>query len=325
MGDFVLSKKKQSITADELFSKNADLFKTRFLTGKKGLGRKIESHEIHYPALALTGFLDRFAFKKIQFISEIEWHYLGAQSPARRKECVAKICEFAIPAIVVTRGRKVHNELFDACRKFHVPFYSTPLSSQDLHFKMSDFLEEYFAPRITLHSSLVDVYGIGLLYTGKSGIGKSECVLDLVERGHRLVADDIVTVMKKGNTLIGSGSPLLGHHMEIRGVGIINIEALFGVRAIRMNKKIEVMVELVEWGNSANYERLGLDETTTGILDVPVDKITIPIFPGKNITVISEVIAMNKLLKMNGINSAAEFNQRLLKTLQNKQQSRSGT
>jgi len=166
------------------------------------------------------------------------------------------------------------------------------------------------------------VYGIGLLYIGPSGIGKSECVLDLVERGHRLVADDIISITRKGDNLVGTGNPLLGHHMEIRGVGLINIQALFGIRAIRLDKKIEVIVELAEWNPRTNFERLGLSRTAVDVLGVKLDKVTIPIFPGKNITVISEVIAMNILLKYNGVNTAQDFNRKLIETLKQKSESR---
>jgi HPr kinase/phosphorylase len=173
-----------------------------------------------------------------------------------------------------------------------------------------------------MHATLVDVYGIGMLYTGKSGVGKSECALDLIERGHRLVADDIVNIVRREDALVGTGSPLLGHHMEIRGVGIINIQSLFGIRAIRLDKKIEVVIELVKWDPQMAYERLGIIENTVDVLGMNIDKVTVPIFPGKNITVISEIIAMNILLKYNGINTAKEFNQRLLDALEQKRRQR---
>jgi HPr kinase/phosphorylase len=175
------------------------------------------------------------------------------------------------------------------------------------------FLEDAFSPTTTIHGTLVDVYGIGLLYTGSSGIGKSECALDLVERGHRLVADDIVTVRATPQgILMGSGSELLRHHMEIRGIGIIDVQSIFGIRGVRLMKRIEVEVRLEAWDEIEDYERLGLDEKSTTILGIEIPQVTVPIIPGKNLTVISEVVALNHLMKVTGYNPAEEFNKRLV-------------
>jgi len=182
--------------------------------------------------------------------------------------------------------------------------------------RMSAYLDHIFAPTINVHGTLVDVYGVGLLYTGKSGIGKSEVALDLVERGHRLVADDVVKITRVApDVIMGSGSELLGHHMEIRGVGIIDVEELFGIRAIRLQKRIEVEVHLTYWSDSEDYERLGVEETRTTVLGVEIPILNVPISPGKNITVISEVIAMNHMLKVYGENSALEFTKKLQQRL----------
>jgi HPr kinase/phosphorylase len=320
--DFSLVSQKQSIPVKELFEKNADGFETRLLSGKRFVNRPITTHEIHFPGLALSGFLYHFHYNKIQYIADMEWHYLNSLSARERRTCTKKLLEHPIPAIVVTSGRAPHPELLDGARASGVPIYGTPLPSGESSRRITIFLEDYFAPKMTLHASLVDVYGIGLLYTGKSGIGKSECALDLIERGHRLVADDIITLTKRDDTLVGQGSQLLGPHMEIRGIGIINVQSLFGIRGIRLDKKVEVVIELVTWNPKDNYERTGLAETVIEIMGVKIDKVTIPIFPGKNITVISEVIAMNMLLKYNGVNTAKEFNQRLITTLQNKRNAR---
>ena len=321
--DFSLVTQKQSISVKELLEKNAKEFELRLLSGKRYADRPITTHEIHFPGLALTGFLYHFHYNKIQCLADMEWHYLNSLSPRERRTCIKKLLAHPIPAILVTSSRAPHPELLEGARASGVPIFGTPLISPEASHRITDFLEDYFAPKMTLHASLVDVYGIGLLYIGKSGIGKSECALDLIERGHRLVADDIITLTKRGNTLVGQGSPLLGHHMEIRGIGIINIQSLFGIRAIRLDKKVEVVIELVAWNPKDNYDRTGLSETVIDIMGLKVDKVTIPIFPGKNITVISEVIAMNMLLKYNGVNTAKEFNQQLITTLQNKRTARS--
>jgi HPr kinase/phosphorylase len=192
------------------------------------------------------------------------------------------------------------------------PVILSGLKTSEFYTRIKPFLEERFAPTTTMHGSLADVYGVGLLFIGTSGVGKSEAVLDLVERGHRLVADDLVIVSRRGHeVLIGRGHELQKHHMEIRGVGIIDVHRLFGIRAIRQQKRIEVVVQLEVWNGSATYDRTGLDPQFTEILDVPIPKVTIPLVPGKNITVVCEVVAMNHLLKFSGHDTAALFNRRL--------------
>jgi HPr kinase/phosphorylase len=187
------------------------------------------------------------------------------------------------------------------------------LKTAEFYRRIKPIVEEAFAPRTTLHGSLADVYGVGLLFVGRSGIGKSECVLDLVERGHRLVADDVVQIARRGtDVLIGRGHELAGHHMEIRGIGLIDIPALFGVRAVRQQKRIEVVVQLEDWDNAQDADRTGLVHQETVILDVAIPRMVVPLNPGKNITVIAEVIAMNHLLRYSGVNAAEAFNQRLM-------------
>src|SRR5207253_2840160 len=182
--------------------------------------------------------------------------------------------------------------------------------------RVKPILENIFAPTTTLHGSLADVFGVGLFFTGKSGIGKSECVLDLVERGHRLVADDLVIVARRGSEIvIGRGHELQRHYMEIRGIGLIDIPGIFGIRAVRQQKRIEVVVQLEEWDQQAVVERTGLDMETTTILDVELPKVTVYLNPGKNITVVAEVIAMNHLLRYSGINAAEVFNERLVRRM----------
>jgi len=314
-----LIKQKKSITVEELFLSNRETWRLKRLCGSdRSLKRKITEPAIHYPGLALTGFLYHFHHTKIQFIADMEWHYINSLPANRRTSALAKLTEYPIPVILITHGRSPHPELLRCAEKKDIPLFSTDLPSIEAARLVSRHLEDLFAQKATVHASLADVYGIGLLYMGPSGIGKSECVLDLVERGHRLVADDIITLTRKGNSLIGTGNPLLGHHMEIRGVGLINIQNLFGIRAIRLEKKVEVVVEMTEWNPKNNFERLGLTQAKTELLGVPVDKVIIPIFPGKNITVISEVIAMNMLLKYNGVNTAQEFNEKLIENLKRK-------
>ena len=184
---------------------------------------------------------------------------------------------------------------------------------------LSDYMDDKFAPSITVHGSMADVYGIGVLFTGRSGIGKSEIVLDLVERGHRLVADDVVHLARKAEgVLIASASEVLQHHIEVRGLGIIDLRSVFGIRSIRLQKRVEVEVQLEEWDDQEDYERIGLDESVTQVLGVEIPLVKLPIFPGKNITVIAEVVALNQLMKIYGHHPAKEFNQRLIKKMQDK-------
>ena len=198
-----------------------------------------------------------------------------------------------------------------------VPVFRSPLKTNEFYRRAKPLVEDMFAPTVTLHGSLADVYGVGVMFTGASGIGKSECVMDLVERGHRLVADDVVIVRRRGNdVLIGSGPELQRHYMEIRGVGLIDVPTIFGIRAVRQQKRIEVIVQLMEWTEDAVVDRTGLEGEITTILGVELPIITVYLNPGKNITVIAEVIAMNHLLRYSGINSAEVFNQRLMGHMQ---------
>lgn len=208
-------------------------------------------------------------------------------------------------------------ELVELAAAAGVAVLRTRFRTAEFYHRIKPYLEEAFAPTTSIHGSLADVYGVGLLFVGRSGIGKSECVLDLVERGHRLVADDLVMVQRLGHdVLIGRGHEHAGHHMEIRGVGLIDIRALFGVRAVRQQKRIEVVVQLADWDSSQPYDRTGLDGEETQILDVPLPKVVVPLNPGKNITVIAEVVSMRHLLKYSGVDTAREFNERLIQRMQ---------
>lgn len=224
---------------------------------------------------------------------------------------------FDVPAVFVSKGLEVPAYFVGAATRHGVPVLRSGRTTKDLYDLVKPFLQTVLAPSTTLHGSLADVYGVGLLFIGDSGIGKSECVLDLVERGHRLVADDMVIASREGHdVIIGRGHELQGHHMEIRGVGIIDVSRLFGVRAIRQQKRIEVIVSLETWNHDSDYARTGLDEDVQDILGVPVPRVTIPLNPGKNITVISEVVAMNHLLKYSGVDSAKDFDRKLRQYLE---------
>lgn len=278
-----------------------------------GIDTVIPNADVSSPGLALAGYVDRFVAERLQVLGETEVTYLTSLSAAERERILASFFAFRMPAVIVTKNQDPPAELREAAAKSEIPLLRTKLKTAEFYRRIKPVLEAEFAETTTLHGSLADVFGVGLFFTGRSGIGKSECVLDLVERGHRLVADDLVITTRRGNdVLIGRGHELQRHHMEIRGVGLIDIPSIFGVRAVRQQKRIEVVVRLEEWDQNAVVDRTGLDTETTTILGVQIPLITVPLNPGKNITVIAEVIALNHLLRYSGINPAEVFNERLI-------------
>ena len=278
-----------------------------------GLDKVIPNADISSPGLALAGYVERFVAERLQVLGETEITYLDSLGKEERERILAAFFGFDMPAVIITKGQEPPEELRRASLAAGIPLLKTRLKTAEFYRRIKPALEPEFAETTTLHGSLADVFGVGLFFTGKSGIGKSECVLDLVERGHRLVADDLVITTRRGNdVLIGRGHELQRHHMEIRGVGLIDIPSIFGIRAVRQQKRIEVVVRLEEWDQNALVDRTGLDTETTDILGVAIPLITVPLNPGKNITVIAEVIALNHLLRYSGINPAEAFNQRLI-------------
>jgi len=283
------------------------------LSGTDGHEREIENPDVSSPGLALAGYVGRFTAQRVQILGETEITYLSTLSEADRGRILAQFFSFPIPCVLITKGLEAVTPLIDLAAAARVPVLRSPLKTAEVYRRLKPVMEELFAPSSTLHGSLADVFGVGLLFTGASGIGKSECVLDLVERGHRLVADDLVICFRRGNDLlIGRGHELQRHFMEIRGVGLIDVRSIFGIRAVRQQKRIEVVVQLDEWAENSPVERTGLEPQVTTILGVELPRITVYLNPGKNITVISEVIAMNHLLRYYGENPAEAFNQRLI-------------
>ena len=229
-----------------------------------------------------------------------------------REKAFAKLLEYELPCVILTDSNTLPETLLKAAEDRAVPVFQSRMPTTAFMYRMRDFLEDQFALQLTLHGSLVDVYGIGLLLTGPSGIGKSEVALDLVERGHRLVADDVVIASKKAEgVLLGSGTELAQHFMEIRGLGIVDVRAMFGVRAIRHQKRIEVVVRMHQWDENEEYTRIDMVDAVEPVLDVELPVVKLPIIPGKNVTVICEVIAMNHLLRHYGYDAAEVFKERL--------------
>jgi HPr kinase/phosphorylase len=300
----------------EFLSRRGDPLQLEALTGELGLDRQMPEAEVASPGLVLAGYTGRFAPNRIHVLGETEITYLNSLSPEQRRASLEKFFAFDLPCIFVTKGQDVPSELLELAQAQGVPILRSKLKTAEFYRRVKPIVEEAFAPRTTLHGSLADVYGVGLLFMGRSGIGKSECVLDLVERGHRLVADDVVQVSRRGNdVLIGRGHELAAHHMEIRGIGLIDIPALFGARSVRQQKRIEVIVQLEAWDTAKDADRTGLAQEETVILDVALPRVVVPLNPGKNITVISEVVAMMHLLRYSGVDVAAAFNARLIKRM----------
>jgi HPr kinase/phosphorylase len=304
------------LTVGKLLSEKRDFLELFPLLESVGFDKPILNDQVHRPGLALSGFWERFPNKRTQVLGETEIAYLNSVPDGQLVDRLNELFKHEMSLFIVTKGMKPPNKFLEQAAKAGIAVLQTNLSTTELVSRLSAYLQNVFAPLTTVHGSLVDVYGVGLLYTGRSGIGKSECALDLVERGHRLVADDVVKITKKApDVIVGQAVEKLGHHMEVRGIGIIDIEKLFGIRSIRLQKRIEVEVRLEVWDESREYDRLGIDEHRTSILGVEIPYVVIPISPGKNITVISEVISMNHMLKTYGENTAQRFIQRLSEEL----------
>lgn len=307
----------KGISIEELLRAKADALELELLNDGCPLGRRITEPNVSSPGLVLAGFRDRVPRGRLQVLGETEMSYLHGLDNARLQDVLDGFFALPIAGAVITKAQDAPPVMAELASRHGVPLLRSSLKTGDFYRRIQPYLEERFAPSMIVHGSLADVYGVGLMFIGSSGIGKSECVLDLVERGHRLVADDVVTVTRRGNdVLIGRGHELQQHHMEIRGIGIIDIKALFGIRAIRQQKRIEVVVQLEEWSEGATYDRTGLDTDSVDYLGVAVPKVRLPLNPGKNLTVICEVVAMNHLLKYSGIDSAQHFNERLKNAMQ---------
>lgn len=303
---------KPPLTIAKLLQRKRESLAMEVLTGDRGLTRVLNNPDISSPGLALTGFVEPFSADRIQVLGVTEVAFLESLPEDRRRAALSLFLSFEIPVIFLTTGQDPPEPLLELVSERAIPLIRTQLRTSEFYSGIKPFLDDYFAPVTTIHGSLADVYGVGLLFTGKSGIGKSEAVLDLVERGHRLVADDVVIASRRGTgVLMGRGHELQRHHMEIRGVGIIDVASLFGIRAIRQQKRIEVVVHLEQWDEDTSYDRTGLDPEYIEILGVRLSRVVVPLNPGKNITVITEVVALNHLQKYAGIDSANLFNQRL--------------
>ena len=307
----------ERVTLAQVVEDLAETLRLREVVPPTGGEVVLASRDVHRPGMALMGFMENFLPHRLQVLGESEVAYLGTLAAPEQHAAVSRLVHLEAPALIVSSGLGLPPSALAAAREGGLPVYGSALPTDEVVHELTLYLNERFAPRVEVHASLVDVYGVGMLITGRSGIGKSECALDLVERGHRLVADDIVEIRRVGDgVLIGRFRDVLQHSLEIRGVGVIDVQAIYGIRGIRMQKRIEVEVHLEPWRDEADYERMGFERDQTEILGVALPRIVLPINPGKNLTVIMEVIALDFMLRVYGIDAARELNRRIMETLQ---------
>lgn len=287
-------------------------FDLKLIAGKDGINREIIKSDISRPALEMTGYFKYFPKERIQLIGRTEMAYFLSLSEEEQIQRMVSLCTDVTPGIIISREMEIPKIMIEKADEAGVPILQSPHKTTNVISKLTSFLEAKFAPFTAIHGVLVDIYGVGVLIRGKSGIGKSETALELVKRGHRLVADDSVEIRQEDyDSLIGSSPPLIKHLLEIRGLGIIDVMALFGAGSVIDNKKISMAINLELWNQESRYDRIGLEENTLKIMDVEIPKATIPVRPGRNLAVIIEVAAMNFRLKRMGFNAAEEFTERL--------------
>lgn len=312
---------KEKISASELLGKLKDRTHLNLevrIGGDYLKDKFITEADLHRPGLALSGYIELFTHHRIQIIGNTESQYLNHLSNDEKISSFEKFTSFDIPMIVLTDGNSLTKELLDLADKNRIPVIHTKMETTRFMFILRDFLEDFFAVQTMVHGTMVDVYGIGILISGKSGIGKSEVALDLIERGHRLVSDDVVMLTKKGSVLLASATDINKHFMEIRGLGIVDVMSMFGIRSIRYQKRLEVVLELSLWEEAENIQRTGLNHDTVDIIGTSIPLIKLPITPGKNITVIAEVVAMNYLLKHYGYDAAVAFQDKIKENISKK-------
>jgi HPr kinase/phosphorylase len=300
-----------TLTVEKLYKNAGNRLGLKLVAGRTGLGRIVTSSHIQKPGLALTG-LSPIDVQRVQILGEKEMVYLSSLSDAELELRLQRLLTPEVPCIIITRNLDISPLMLQMADAQQVPLFRTSFDSGELIQNLSKYFEEAFTRFGTIHGVLVEVFGLGVLIIGASGVGKSECALDLISRGHRLVADDVVDVtLGPDNVIMGSGSHLIRHHMEVRGLGIINIRELFGISSVRERCQLDLVVELVDWDQRKEYDRLGLDEKHHHILERPVSLLQIPVSPGRNLTTIIEVAARNHLLKQQGIHSVEELHKRL--------------
>ncbi len=301
-----------TLTAEILRTPALEDLELRILAGEEGFDRPIAWGRIQRPGLALAGFIPYIKPGRIQILGESELNYLDTMPAEERRERIETICALPVAAFVITKGQRPPDDIIRECRRRGVPLLVSDRTTSVVIQSITRVLEDELAPSTTLHGVLVDVYGMGVLLLGESGIGKSECALDLVHRGHRLVADDAVEIRRYPNgALVGRAAEMIRYHMELRGIGIINIKNLFGVSAVRASKSVELVIELQRWDPAKKYDRLGIDGESYSILERERPLLRLPVASGRNLALLIEIAARNELLKSQGYDAAKEFARRV--------------
>ncbi len=273
----------------------------------------IANKEIDRPGLALAGFFEIFESERIQMIGNAEYRYLDRQTPEVRRQKLEAFIEAHPVAVIVTAGLPVFEDLVESAKRVGIPVFASKEKTTNIMAAMIASLNVYLAPRITQHGVLVEVYGEGLLLLGDSGVGKSETAIELVKRGHRLIADDAVEIKRvSAKSLVGTAPEIIRHYVELRGIGIVDVRRIFGMGAVKETEKIDLVINLEQWVQGKMYDRLGLDNEKVEILGIAVPAITIPVKPGRNLAIILEIAAMNNRQKKMGYNTAEEFNKKLM-------------
>ncbi len=304
--------KSRRITIRELLSEQGKAAKMRLLAGEKGLDRYIDHPRMQKPSLAFAGYIEHLSDYRLQVIGQTEMSYLATRSPEEQKQAIDAVFDLRLAGVVITRGQPPPDTILDAAKRTDTPLMISEFSSSTFMTNMLLFLSHRLAPVLYQHGVYMDIFGLGVLITGASGIGKSEIGLELISRGHRLIADDMVEFSRESpKVAVGRSPDTLRYHMEIRGLGILNIRDLYGAAAITDTKRLSLMVELVPWDQVAPEDRVLGEDSETGILDVPIPRIPIPIRSGRSLAVLIEVATRNQLLKQRGIHSGEDFVQSL--------------
>ena len=301
-----------------LYDQHGKTLGLELLGGKKGLKRKIQKPEVHRPGLSLTGFLKSFVTARILVFGKHEIDYLKDLNPDVRRERLLAILTPSTPAVIIARRFRPPKDLIALCEKDGIPLFRARSTATHLLSRITFLLVEEFSPNVTLHGTLVEVFGVGVLIQGESSVGKSEAALGLIEHGHRLISDDAVRVGRKENRLIGSGNELTRHLMEIRGIGIINVAHLYGAICVRPDKEIDIVVKLEKWDDQHFYDRVGLEEKFIDVLGISLPFHILPVKPGRDVVLLLETLALNHRLKDMGYHSAKEFSAKLLQTIARK-------
>ncbi|MBI1870108.1 MAG: HPr(Ser) kinase/phosphatase [Chlamydiae bacterium] len=306
----------KGLAVEEFFQKTKDLLRLRLVAGTRGLKRIIKVAEVNRPGLALAGYFDYFARSRVQVLGKVELIYLKNMDPKLRRARIIQLLEKNVPCCIVSRRMLPPQELLEEAEKREIPVFRSPLVTMVLVNQATLFLENVFAAVLTVSADLVEVYGIGVLIRGESGVGKSECALGLIERGHRLISDDVVRVRyTAGGRLVGTGDPLLRHHLEVRGLGIINIQTLFGAGCVMQEKEVELVVSLEDWKPDKEYDRLGMDDNFYRFFDVDLPHVLIPVRPGRDLSLLVEVAALNQRLRRMGYHASRDLNQELIEQM----------